>query len=310
MKRIGNTELEVFPLALGGNTFGFTSDEAQSFAVLDAYAEAGGNFVDTADVYSAWAPGNSGGESEIILGRWLKLRKKRHKFVISTKVGQLDGFKGLSPRVIRRAVEASLRRLQTDVIDMYYAHIDDAETPLEVSLATFDELVREGKVRTIAASQYTAPRLAKALSISRRHGWAAYVALQTHYSLLHRQEFETELADLAVREGVMVLPFWSLANGFLTGKYRPGIAVESVRADRASAHLDARGLRVLAALDAVALSQESSVAAVALAWVAAQPGVGALLASARTPEQLREILPANQLVLSAEELRALSAASA
>lgn len=309
MKRIGHSDLEVSPLALGGNTFGWTSDEAQSFAVLDAYAEAGGNFVDTADVYSSWAPGNRGGESETILGRWMKSRTNRRRVVVATKVGQLAGREGLSAKTIRAAAEDSLRRLQTDVIDLYYAHIDDQATPLEESLGAFDQLVREGKVRWIAASQYTAPRLEEALAVSKQSGFARYVALQTHYSLVHRAGYEGALADLAVREGVATIPFWGLAKGFLTGKYRPGKQVESARKEGASAYLDERGLAVLGALDAIAAAHDTTVAAAALAWLAAQPGVAVPLASARTPEQLSELLPVRQLVLTSDELERLRAAS-
>lgn len=309
MKRVGTTDLDVFPLALGGNTFGWTSDEAQSFAVLDAYAAAGGNFVDTADTYSSWVPGNKGGESETILGRWMKSRNNRSRMVVATKVGQLAGVTGLSATTIRAAAEASLKRLQTDVIDLYYAHIDDKDTPLAESLGAFDALVREGKVRHIAASQYTAPRLAEAVAISKTNGLARYVALQTHYSLVHRSEYEGALAEVAVREGITTIPFWGLAMGFLTGKYRTGKDVASARKQGASAYLDERGLRVLAALDEIAAARRTTVAAAALAWLVAQPGVGVALASARTPEQLAELLPVADLALSRDEVKQLTDAS-
>lgn len=310
MRRIGTTDLDVFPLALGGNTFGWTSSEAESFAVLDAYAAAGGNFIDTADVYAAWAPGNVGGESETILGNWMKLRKNRDRLIIGTKVGQGPGFAALAPATIRGAAEASLRRLQTDVIDLYYAHIDDKETPLAESLGAFDALVREGKVRHIAASQYGAARLEEALAVSKDNGLARYVALQTHYSLVHRADYEGALAAVCEREGVACLPFWALAKGFLTGKYRPGREVASVRREGASAYLDARGLRVLGALDELAAAHHTTVAAAALAWLLSQPTIGVPLASARTPEQLVDLLPVVDLVLDRQEVQRLTDASA
>ncbi len=309
-RRIGDTDLEVFPLALGGNTFGWTSSEAESFAVLDAFVAAGGNFIDTADVYSAWAPGNRGGESEVILGRWLKARKNRDRVVIGTKVGQLAGSAGLAPRTIRAAAEASLRRLQVDTVDLYYAHIDDRATPLADSLGAFDALVREGKVRYLAASQYTAPRLEEALAISQQNGLARYVALQTHYSLVHREDYEGALAAVCARENVSCIPFWALAKGFLTGKYRAGRQVESARQEGASAFLDARGLRVLNALDAVGAARGAPVAAVSLAWLLAQEAVAVPLASARVAAQLEDLLPAATLELTAEDLRQLTEASA
>ncbi len=309
-RRIGDTDLEVFPLALGGNTFGWTSSEAESFAVIDAVVAAGGNFIDTADVYSAWAPGNRGGESEVILGRWLKARKNRDRVVIGTKVGQLAGSAGLAPRTIRAAAEASLRRLQVDTVDLYYAHIDDRATPLADSLGAFDALVREGKVRYLAASQYTAPRLEEALAISKQNGLARYVALQTHYSLVHREGYEGALAAVCARENVSCIPFWALAKGFLTGKYRAGRQVESARQEGASAFLDARGLRVLNALDAVGAARGAPVAAVSLAWLLAQEAVAVPLASARVAAQLEDLLPVATLELTAEDLRQLTEASA
>lgn len=312
MARIGNTSLDVFPLCLGGNVFGWTCGEAESFAVLDAYADAGGNFVDTADVYAAWAPGNAGGESETILGRWMASRGNRARIVVATKVGKLAGLTGLSARTIRAAAEASLKRLGTDVIDLYYAHADDPGTPLEETLGAFDALVREGKVRAVAASNYSAARLAEALDTSRRLGLARYEALQPFYNLLHRTEYEGEPASLCLREGLSCFPYYALASGFLTGKYRPGATVESARAGGAWKELgDARSLRVLAALDAVAAERRSTLAAVALAWLlAAGPAVVAPIASARTPAQLAELLPAVSLVLTADEVRLLAEASA
>jgi aryl-alcohol dehydrogenase-like predicted oxidoreductase len=309
MRRIGTSDLHVFPLALGGNTFGWTANEAESFDVLDAYAAAGGNFVDTADVYSAWVPGNVGGESETILGRWMKERSNRSRIIVGTKVGQLAGVKGLSAKTVRTAAEASLRRLQTDVIDLYYAHIDDQETSLEETLGAFDALVREGKVRHIAASQYTAPRLADALAVSAKNGFARYVALQTHYSLVHRKEYEGALAELCAREGVSTLPFFALARGFLTGKYRPGKEIASARAAGAKELAGESGWRVLEPLDEIAAAHRTTVSAVALAWTAAQKGVAVPLASARTRAQLADLLPYVELVLSEAELARLTEVS-
>ena len=309
MAKIGTTALDVFPLCLGGNVFGWTADEKQSFAVLDAYAAAGGNFVDTADVYSAWVPGHEGGESETILGRWMAARGNRDRIVVATKVGMLSSLRGLAAKTIRAAAEGSLRRLRTDRIDLYYAHVDDAATPLEETLGAFDALVREGKVRCIAASNYTTPRLAEALAVSKRLGIARYVALQPHYNLVHRAEYEGELAELCAREGLACFPYYALASGFLAGKYRPGAKVDSARAAGAGKYLDERGLRVLAALDAIAAEHCTTAAAVALAWLRARPAVVAPIASARTPEQLAELLPVASLRLTDDEVKKLDAAS-
>ncbi len=300
MIRLGATDLDVFPLCLGGNVFGWTADEQQSFSVLDAYAAAGGNFVDTADTYSS-------GDSETIIGKWLAARGNRDEMVIATKVGG-DG--GLGTQNIRRIAQESLRRLQTDRIDLYYAHFDDPSTPLEETLGAFDALVREGKVRHVAASNYTAPRLAEALAMSERRGLTRYVALQPHYNLVERDAYEGELAELCAREGLACLPYFALAKGFLTGKYRPGAEVESPRASRASAYLDDAGLAALAALDEIAAARHATVAAVSLAWLLAQPTVAAPIASARTPAQLADWLPAADLRLSDEELQRLSSARA
>jgi aryl-alcohol dehydrogenase-like predicted oxidoreductase len=309
MAKISTTNLDVFPLALGGNVFGWTANQEESFAVLDAYAAAGGNFIDTADMYSAWAPGNSGGESETIIGRWMKARGNRDRMIIGTKVGMLESLAGLSANTIPLAAERSLGRLQTDRIDLYYAHKDDPKTPLEETLGAFDTLVREGKVRYIAASNYTAPRLAEALDVSKRRGFARFVALQPHYNLVERKEYEGELAEVVRREDLSAIPYFALAKGFLTGKYRPGTQVKSARAAGASAYLNELGLKVLAALDEVAGAHHTTVAAVALAWLLGQPTVVAPIASARTTAQLADILPIVELRLSKEELRKLSAAS-
>src|SRR3984893_10859968 len=306
MKRIRNTHLDVFPLCLGGNVFGWTANERQSFDVLDAYAASGGNFIDTADVYSAWVPGHSGGESETIIGRWMAAHGTRDRMVIATKVGMAPGLKGLSARTIRAAAEASLRRLSVDRIDLYYAHADDPDTPLVESLRAFDALVREGKVRHIAASNYTAPRLAEALTISTREGLVRYIALQPHYNLVHRSDYEGELSDLCAREGLACFPYYALAKGFLTGKYRPGTEVESPRAAGAGAYLDDRGLRLLTALDDIAPAHHTTVAAVSLAWLIAQPTVVAPIASARSAGQLAELLPVANIRLSPEDIARLS----
>ena len=309
MARIGSTKLEVFPLALGGNVFGWTADEKTSFAVLDAYAAAGGNFVDTADVYSAWAPGNSGGESETIIGRWLRTRD-RGEVIVATKVGMHPKFSGLSPATIRTALEESLRRLQTDYIDLYFAHQDDENTPLEETLRAFDQLVQKGQVRYVAASNYSAARLQEALSTSDRAGLVRYVALQQHYNLVERDKYEGELADVVAREGLSSLPYFALASGFLTGKYQPGAKVASQRVERAGAYLNDKGIKILAVLDEVAAAHDVSTASVALAWLAAQPTVAAPIASARTPEQLSDLLQVADLKLSKSELQRLSEVSA
>jgi aryl-alcohol dehydrogenase-like predicted oxidoreductase len=290
--------------------FGWTADEQSSYTVLDAYAEAGGNFIDTADSYSAWVPGHGGGESETIIGRWMAARRNRDRIVIATKVGQKPDRRGLSAENIRAAAEESLERLQTDRIDLYYAHIDDAETPLQETLRAFTELIAAGKVRYVAASNYSAERLTEALRTSEREGLARYVALQTHYSLVERDGYEAELRDVCEREGLPCIPYWVLAKGFLTGKYRPGTSVDSPRSGGASQYLNERGLAVLEVLDGIASAHDSTVGAVALAWTAAQPAVLAPIASARSTEQLAGLLPVLELELTPDELARLDAASA
>jgi aryl-alcohol dehydrogenase (NADP+) len=304
--RLGRSDLDVFGLCLGGNVFGWTADEAQSFEVLDAYLAAGGNFIDSSDSYSAFAPGNQGGESETVLGKWFAARGNRADVVLATKVGRKPDRKGLSRENIRTAVTESLERLESDYIDLYYAHADDPDTPLEETLHAFDELVQEGTVRQIAASNYSAPRLAEALEISDREGLARYVALQPHYSLVERDHYEDELTALCVREELSCVPYWALARGFLTGKYRPGVEVDSPRAGAASKYLeDERAVAALAGLDRIAEAHQTTVAAVALAWVRAQPAVAAPIASARSPQQLAEILPGATLELTDAELSEL-----
>jgi len=306
MAKIGSSDLDVSRLCLGGNVFGWTADRDTSFAILDGFVEAGGNFIDTADSYMWRIPGNSGGESETIIGQWTAARGNRDDVVIATKVSSLPARPGLSKANITAAVEDSLRRLQTDRIDLYYAHKDDPDVAQEETLDAFDGLVRAGKVRALGASNFTAERLRSALEISARDGLAAYVALQPHYNLLERAEFEAELAPVLAAEGLACLPYYGLAKGFLTGKYRPGAEVDSVRAEGARAYLDDRGVRTLAVLDEIAAGHRVPVAAVALAWLAAQPTVAAPIASARTPEQLSDLLPVLDLQLTDDEVRLLS----
>ncbi|WP_405583793.1 aldo/keto reductase [Streptomyces sp. NBC_01190] len=306
MARIGNSELDVFPLSLGGNTFGRNADEAQSFAVLDAYAAGGGNFVDSADLY-----GNGGG-SETIIGKWLDSRGRRDDIVVATKVGGHADFKGLKPDTIRGGAEASLRRLGADHIDLYYTHFDDPEVPVEEIVTALDGLVKEGKVRVIGASNISPERLAASLDFSEREGLARYEIVQPHYNLVEREQYEGPLADLVAARGLSSAPYFGLALGFLTGKYRPGgPAVDSTRADRAAVYLtQERGPKVLDALDKIAAAHGAEVASVALAWLAAQPTVVAPIASARTVEQVPALLASVELKLTDEELAALTAASA
>ncbi len=311
MARIGTTDLDVLPLNLGGNVFGWTADEQASFAVLDAFAEAGGSFVDTADVYSEWGDGHEGGESEATIGRWMAARGNRADVVVATKVGKLSTRRGTSRAVVRAAIDDSLKRLGTDYVDLYYAHEDDQDTPLEETVAALGEVVADGKARYVAASNFSPERLAEALRIADELGVARFVALQPHYNLVHRGAYEGPLQELAVREGLGVLPYSSLASGFLTGKYRDGSpAVDSPRAGSAGRYLNDRGRRVLAALDAVAAAHGTSVTAVSLAWLRVQPGVVAPIASARSVDQLPDLLAGATLELADDEITALSDASA
>jgi aryl-alcohol dehydrogenase (NADP+) len=312
VRTLGETGLDVFEICLGGNVFGWTADRDDSFAVLDAYLDGGGNFIDSADSYSAFAPGNSGGESETMLGEWLAARPgARERVVLATKVGKHPEFKGLSAANVRAAAEASLSRLGVETIDLYYAHLDDPDTPLEETLGAFAELIEAGKVRHVAASNYTAPRLAEALAVAEREGLPRYVAVQPQYSLVERDEFEGELQALCGLEGLPCIPFWGLARGFLTGKYRPGgPSVDSPRAGQAAKYLEGNGVAVLEALDEVAAAHDAAVASIALAWLAAKPTVLAPIASARNVEQLGPLLAAAHLELSAAEIERLDAASA
>ena len=301
---LNKTDLKVHPLCLGGNVFGWSADEEQSMAVLNAYTEYDGNFIDTADMYSEWKDGNTGHDSERILGKWMKQRGNRSEMVISTKVGMLSTRPGLSAASIATAVEDSLRALQTDYIDIYYAHIDDESVSLRETLGAFDALVRSGKVRYIAASKYTGARLAEALEISRSEGLAEYIALQNWYNLLHRDEFEEDAAPVVIAEGISGIPFFGLARGFLSGKYRPGTTVDSVRADGVTDYQNEHGYKVVAKLEEISKAHGTSISSVALGWLAAQPGVTTPIASARTVDQLKEII--NFTALTIEEIAELS----
>jgi aryl-alcohol dehydrogenase-like predicted oxidoreductase len=295
-----------YPVCLGTNIFGWTIDEQQSFEVLDAYARSGGNFVDTADVYSAWAEGNTGGESETIIGNWMHARDNRDEIKVATKVGQREG---LSPAAIRSGLEDSLRRLRTDRVDLYYVHVDDEATPLHDTLAELSALIKEGKVLEIGASGYTAPRLAEALAVSDVDGLRRYRVVQPLYNLLERENYEGEYQELCEREGIACVPFFGLARGFLTGKYRPGLKPDTERGGFAwTGEWDDRTLKVLGALDDVAARLETSHAAVALAWLRAQPTVVAPIASARTVEQLREIAMITDFELEPADIDQLTGA--
>ncbi len=313
-RRIGRSELQVAPLCLGGNVFGWTIDEAASFRVLDAFVAAGLDFIDTADVYSRWAPGNSGGESETILGKWFKASGKRDQVILATKVGMDmgDGKVGLSRPYILRAVEDSLRRLQTDRIDLYQTHKDqDPNTPQEETLAAYDQLVKQGKVRVIGASNLTAARLSEALEISAAKGLVRYECLQPHYNLMERG-FEKELEPLCLQEHVGVIPYYSLASGFLTGKYHSeaDLSQSAARSGNVKKYLNAKGLKVVNALEEIATGLGVKPASVALAWLIARPSVTAPIASATSVAQLEDLVKAVSLPLDAVAVRKLDEASA
>lgn len=291
MIRLPKTDIDVHPLYLGGNTFGWTASKDESFAVLDAYAAGGGNFIDTADVYSEWKDGNVGGESETIIGAWMRERRNREQLIIGTKVAKLSTRRGLGRANINAALDDSLRRLQTDYIDLYYAHEDDQSTPLEETLQAFADVIAAGKVRYIVASQYSAPRLAEALNVAKQLNVPGYIGLQTHYNLVVRKEYESGLQAVCVDNGIGCYPFFGLARGFLSGKYERGVAVESARAAGVLNDYDNdAGWNTVAAVRDIASVHGVSMSAVALEWLRRQPGVAVPLASARTVEQLAELM--------------------
>jgi aryl-alcohol dehydrogenase-like predicted oxidoreductase len=311
-RRLGNSALEVAPLTFGGNVFGWTADQAMSIRLLDGFLAAGFNFIDTADVYSRWHTGNSGGESEIIIGNWLKARGNRDKVIIATKLGMDmgEGKKGLSRAYMMKAVEDSLRRLQTDYIDLYQSHRDDPETPHEETLSAYQTLIQQGKIRVIGASNFTAPRLAEALETSKRLGLPRYETMQPQYSLVERTEFEGPLETLCLKEKIGVIGYYSLASGFLTGKYRSQADVgDRARGARVQKYLNEKGMRVLAALDAVAANHNAKPGQIALAWLIARPSVTAPIVSATNPEQLAEMVKAPLIKLSQAEITQIDAAS-
>jgi aryl-alcohol dehydrogenase-like predicted oxidoreductase len=311
--KLGNTGLNVPPVVLGGNVFGWTVSEQDAFRLLDAAFDAGLTFIDTADVYSRWVPGNQGGESETILGKWLARSNKRDSILLATKVGtdMGGGRQGLAPGYIAREVEDSLRRLGTDRIDLYQSHIDDAKTPLAETLGAYQRLIEQGKVRFIGASNYTGPRLREAMETSRRNNLPAYQTLQPHYNLLEREPYEADLAPVVATYGLSVIPYYALASGFLTGKYRSASDLKDrPRAQTLQKYMNDRGLAVLRALDEVAAEYRSTPARVALAWLMARPGITAPIASVTKPEQLVDLVEAAKLELAPSAVERLSAASA
>jgi aryl-alcohol dehydrogenase-like predicted oxidoreductase len=311
-RALGRSGLQVSPICFGGNVFGWTVDEATSFNLLDAWVDAGLNFIDTADLYSRWAPGHTGGESETIIGKWLKRSGKRDKVVLATKVGKDmgDGKVGLAPAYIRSAVEASLKRLQTDVIDLYQSHDDDPKVPLADTAGAYAELIQAGKVRAIGAANFTAARLSEALAVSAAHGLPRYECLQPLYNLVERPAYEAELEAVCVQHGLGVINFYALASGFLSGKYRSASDLgKSPRGEGARKYLNAHGLGVLAALDAVAARLNSTPAQVALAWQIARPSITAPIASATTLEQLQGLIASASLKLDADAMRSIDLAS-
>jgi aryl-alcohol dehydrogenase-like predicted oxidoreductase len=311
-RALGNSGLKVYPLAFGGNVFGWTADEALSFRLLDAFTAAGFNLIDTADLYSKWVPGNRGGESETIIGKWLKRSGRRKKVIIATKVGSEmgPGEKGLSKSYILRAAEKSLQRLQTDYIDLYQSHFDDPETPIEETLDAYALLIRQGKVRAVGASNYTAERLSRALEIGKQPGYPRYHSLQTLYNLYDRADYETSLAPLCKKRGLGVLTYFSLASGFLTGKYRSEVSLAGrARAEMVRKYVNERGFRILNALEQVAKQLNSKPASVALAWLIARPTVTAPIASATSLEQLTDLINATRLQLDHSFMQLLDQAS-
>ena len=310
-RRLGRSELSIAPLVFGGNVFGWSADEQRSFELLDQFVDAGFNLIDTADVYSAWAPGNRGGESETIIGKWLKRSGKRDRVLIATKVAKWVEHRGLSPMNIQQAVEGSLKRLQTDHIDLYQAHEDDASVPLHETLGAFSRLIEQGKVRVIGASNYNADRFAEALEVSARHHLPRYESLQPEYNLMVRGAYEQELEPLVSKEQVGVINYYALASGFLSGKYRSeaDLGKSAARAGAVQKFLNPRGLGVLAALDEVAKAHRATPSQVALAWLMARPSITAPIASATSADQLNDLLGAARLQLSVDEIAQLNAAS-
>ena len=310
MSTIGNSDLSVFPLALGGNVFGWTADRDASFAILDAFVEGGGNFVDTADSYSAWVPGHTGGESETIIGEWLAARS-RPEVVVATKVSQHPDFRGLSASNVRAAAEASLKRLGVDAIDLYYAHFDDAETPLDETVGAFGQLVADGLVRHIAVSNYTAERIEEWLRIADETGVARPVAIQPHYNLVHRNDVEETIVPIAERENLSLVPYFALAKGFLTGKYRSTDASghDSPRAEGAAVYATPQGLQIIDTLERIGSAHDVSIASAALAWLRSQPTVVAPIASASRLEQVQGLLDGGRVELTADEVAELTRVS-
>ena len=311
-RQLGQSSLHVCPITFGGNVFGWTADQAMSFQLLDAFVAAGFNFVDSADVYSRFHPGNKGGESETIIGNWLKARGGRDKVIIATKLGieMGPGKKGLSRKYMMEAVDASLRRLQTDYIDLYQSHRDDPDTPLEETLSAYGDLIKQGKVREIGASNFSAPRLAEALKISKEKGLPRYESLQPHYNLVERAEFEGPLELLCLKEKVGVIGYYSIASGFLTGKYRSTADAEGrIRGGRVAKYLNDYGFGVIAALDDVAKRYNAKPVQIAMAWLIARPSVTAPIASATNLDQLAELLKSAEIKLDAAAIQQIDAAS-
>jgi aryl-alcohol dehydrogenase-like predicted oxidoreductase len=312
-RKLGGSGLEVSPICLGGNVFGWTADEPVSFAILDQFVGAGFNFIDTADVYSRWVPGHKGGESETVLGNWFKRSGTRKKVILATKAGIeiAPGKKGLSKAYILSEVEESLQRLQTDYIDLYQSHVDDPSVPLEETLGAYDQLIKQGKVLAIGASNYSPERLTEALKVSKQHGLPRYECLQPHYNLYERAGYEKELEPLCLKEGIGVIPYFALASGFLTGKYRSeNDLAKGPRGQMVKKYLDERGFRILAALDEVGAKLNSTPGKVAIAWLIARPSVTAPIASATSVEQLKELVDAANLQLDSESIETLNEASA